>query len=79
MQTLAYIFRQSNWQFETCNIIPTVRIPDLPELTNSKTQDHGHHATKYLACLTDGVGVDTGIMESLSVTRQPVVADNLLH
>ena len=42
-----------------------VRIPDPPELTNSKTQDHGTAIDRSchqvnLACLTDGVGVDRG-------------------
>ena len=62
-------------------LIPTVGIPDLPELTNSKTQDHGTPIDRSchqvnLACLTDGVGVDRGgggqgLWNSLSVTRQP--------
>ena len=42
-----------------------VGIPDPPELTNSKTQDHGTAIDRSchqvnLACLTDGVGVDRG-------------------
>ena len=66
-------------------LIPTVRIPDLPELTNSKTQDHGTPIDRSchqvnLACLTDGVGVDrgggAGIMEQSFSNQAALVLCN---